>query len=51
LSDEWFGQRSPLKNGQEVVKQPPFDQHFETERSPQFEVALQMIFKVSAGHA
>jgi hypothetical protein len=51
LSDERSGQRALLERSQEVAKQPPFDPHFKTERSPQFEVALQMIFEISAGHA
>jgi hypothetical protein len=51
LSDEWFGQGAALEKSQEVAKQPSFDPHFKTERSPQFQVALQMIFEVSAGHA
>jgi hypothetical protein len=40
-----------LEKSQEVAKQPPFGPHFKTERSPQFEVALQMIFEICAGHA
>jgi hypothetical protein len=39
-----------LEKGQEISKQPSFGLHCETERSPQFEVALQMVFQVSAGH-
>jgi hypothetical protein len=51
LSDERFGQRAPLQKSQEVAKQSPLDPHFKAEPSPQFEVTLQMIFEVGAGHA
>jgi hypothetical protein len=51
LSDVWFCHCSPGKERQEVTKHPAFHPHFETERSPQFEVALQMIFEISTGHA
>jgi hypothetical protein len=51
LTHEWFGQCAPLEEGQKVVKQASFDPHFKTERSPQFEVALQMILEIYAGHA
>jgi hypothetical protein len=47
----WFCHCSPGKERQEVTKHPAFHPHFETERSPQFEVALQMIFEISTGHA
>jgi hypothetical protein len=39
-----------LEKSQKVVKQPAFRPHFETERSSQFEVALQVIFEIRAGH-
>jgi hypothetical protein len=40
-----------LEEGQKVVKQSAFSPHCETKRSPQFKVALQVIFEIGAGHA
>jgi hypothetical protein len=51
LGRHWLGQHAPLQNGQEVAQLSAFHPHFKTERSPQFEVALQVIFEISAGHA
>jgi len=40
-----------LEKGHEILKQPAFEPHFETERPPQFEVAFQVILQIRAGHA
>jgi hypothetical protein len=51
LGDEWLSQSAPLEKGHEVLEQPVFDPHFETERPPQFEVALQVILEIRGAHA
>jgi len=41
----------PWRKARKSVKQSAFSPHCETKRSPQFKVALQVIFEIGAGHA